>query len=98
MAKSHSIRKNTSFDSTREASWCNVLPDANENGKVRKQVVNTDALRTISRIVLAIQQRIDAGDNAGNNTQPCPVGTPGSSKTTGPNSGKNTNRGKAEGQ
>jgi hypothetical protein len=98
MAKSHSIRKNLSFDSIREAGSCNVQPDANKNEEIRKQVIDIDALRTISRIVLAIQQRIDAGNDTGTSAEPGSPRNSGGSKTTGPHSGKNHSRGETADQ
>jgi hypothetical protein len=98
MAKSHSIRKNLSFDSIPEAGSCNVQPDANDHEKIRKEVINIDALRIISRIVLAIQQRIEAGHDTGTSAEPCSPGNSGGSKTTGPHSGKNHSRGETADQ
>ena len=92
MKKSHNIGRNVSSVSIRYARSCNVVSDANENGKVRKQVINIDALRTISRIVLAIQQRIEAGSDEQTNAESASAGNvSSSSKTPGPNSGKDTN-------
>jgi hypothetical protein len=91
MAKSRFIHRNSSFGSIREAGSCNVSPATNEDGKVRKEVISIDALRTISRIVLAIQQRIAAGNDTGTGTEPCSAGTPGGSKIIGPNSNKDIN-------
>ena len=98
MAKSPLIRRSSPFDSIREAGSCNVLPDANENEKFRKEVINIDALRTLSRIVLAIQPRIDAGNNQRAGAEPCDAGTSGGPKITGANSGQDTNRGETAGR
>ena len=91
MAKSRFIHRNSSFGSIREAGSCNVSPDTNKDGKVRKEVISIDALRTISRIVLAIQQRIAAGNDTGTGTEPCSAGTLGGAKIVGPNSDKDIN-------
>ena len=92
MAKSRSIRRNSSFSSIREAGSCNVQPDANEDEQIRKEVINIDALRIISRIVLAIQRRIDAANSTGTSTESCGAGSSGSSEITGPNSDKDINQ------
>jgi hypothetical protein len=98
MSKSRSIGRNSSFVSIRKPRSCNVLSDTNKHEKARTQVIDINALRAISRIVLAIQKRIDAGNNAENDSKPCPAGNPSSSKITGPNSCKDNNRGEAEGR
>jgi hypothetical protein len=98
MAKSRFIHRNSSFSSIREAGSCNVQPDANDHENIRKEVINIDALRIISRIVLAIQQRIEAGNDTGTSAEPCSPGNSGSSKTTGPHSGKNHSRGETADQ
>jgi hypothetical protein len=91
MSKARFTRANASFVGIRKPGSCNVSPDTNEDGKVRKEVISIDALRTISRIVLAIQQRIAAGNDTGTGTEPCSAGTPSGSKIIGPNSDKDIN-------
>src|SRR5215510_7975675 len=98
MAKSRFIHRNSSFGSIREAGSCNVQPDANDHEKIRKEVINIDALRVISRIVLAIQQRIEAGNDTGTSAEPCSPRNSGGSKTTGSHSGKNHSRGETADQ
>lgn len=98
MAKSRFIHRNSSFGSIPEAGSCNVQPDANDHEKIRKEVINIDALRVISRIVLAIQQRIDAGNDTGTSAEPGSPRNSGGSKTTGPHSGKNHSRGETADQ
>jgi hypothetical protein len=98
MSKSPKIPRNSFSVSIREAGSCNVQPDANDHEKIRKEVINIDALRVISRIVLAIQQRIEAGHDTGTSAEPCSPGNSGGSKTTGPHSGKNHSRGETADQ
>jgi len=98
MAKSRFIHRNSSFGSIPETGSCNVQPDANDHENIRKEVINIDALRVISRIVLAIQQRIEAGNDTGTSAEPCSLGNSGGSKTTGPHSGKNHSRGETADQ
>lgn len=83
MNKSHTISETTSFVSIREARSCNVLSDATKSETIRNEVINIDALKALSRIVVAIQKRIDAG-------------YPGGSKTAGANSSQNTNPGETK--
>jgi len=96
MSNSQNTATSSSFVSIWKPRSGNVLPDTNKHEKAQTQVIDIDALRAISRIVLAIQQRIDARDNPGNDTKPFPAGIPSSSKITGPNSGQDNNRGEAE--
>jgi hypothetical protein len=98
MAKSRFIHRNSSFGSIPEAGSCNVQPDANDHENIRKEVINIDALRAISRIVSAIQRRIDAANDTGTSAEPGSPGNSGGSKTTGPHSGKNHSRGETADQ
>ena len=87
MAKSPFIRRNSAFGSIREASSCKVQPDANADGKNRKEGIDVDALRAISRIVVSIHERLAAGEIAGEGTRD---GGRDSSETAGANSSPNT--------
>jgi hypothetical protein len=96
MAKSRNTRTKVSSVSIWEPRSCNVLPDANKDEKAQTQFITIDALRAISRIVLAIKTRIAVGDNTGNDTHTCPAGDPSGSTAPSANCGKDTNREKAE--
>jgi hypothetical protein len=90
MSTSPKIRKKSSFGSIREPRWCNASPDANQDGKNRKQVIDIEALRAIRRIVLEIRKRIGAESRRESAVEGCPTGDSGSSETAGANSGQNT--------
>lgn len=92
MSRTRFTRGNASFVGIRTTGSYNVLSDTNEDGKVRKEVINFEALRIINRIVLAIQQRIDAANTTGVSAESCSAGTSGGSKIIGPNSSKDTNQ------
>src|SRR5262245_10956782 len=98
MSKSRKIPRNSFLVSMREPGSCNVEPDANDHEKIRKEVINIDALRVISRIVLAIEQRIDAGNDTGTSAELRSPRNSGGSKTTCPHSGKNHSRGETADQ
>jgi hypothetical protein len=100
MSKSHKIGRNSSFVSIWKAPAGKVSPDANEHKKAPTPIIGIEALRTIHRIVLAIQERIAASERTKpeNGDQPCPVGDPRGSRTINSNSGTDNNRGEEERQ
>src|SRR5947208_16839097 len=94
MNKSRSISGNSSFGSIRYAPLSKVLPDANKHEKAQTPVIHIEGLRSISRIVRAIKERIDAGERTrpGDDTQRCLAGDPRSTIPTCPNRGEDNNR------
>ena len=56
--KSHDSCKNSLSVSIRKAPAQNVLSDTNENEKEQSPVLRVDALRSIARVVRAINSRI----------------------------------------
>jgi hypothetical protein len=94
MSKSHKIGRNSSFVSIWKAPAGKELPDANEHKKAPTPVIGIEALRTINRIVLAIEEKIAAASErtkSDNGDQPCSAGDPRSSRITNSNSGTDNN-------
>jgi hypothetical protein len=91
MRKPRNTISNSSFVSIRYASSSKVLPDANEHEEAQIPVIDITALRSISRIVAAIKQRIAAGetDESGDDAQRHSAGS--SSGSTGTSSNCSTN-------
>ena len=88
MNRTRFTRGNASFVGIRETGSYSVLSDANKNEKDQTHAIDLYRIRALSKIVLAIKKRIDAGDNARTDATPSPRGTPNSSKTPSANSGK----------
>ena len=93
MSKAPNNGRTLSFVSIWEAPARKVLSDTHEYKKAPTSVIGIEALRTINRIVLAIQDRIDAAERIkpGNDAEPCSAGDPRGSRTTISNSGTDSN-------
>jgi len=61
MSKSQIARRSSCLGSIRKPRSCKASPDATEHEKRQIQVIDSKGLRSISRIVQAIKQRIDSG-------------------------------------
>jgi hypothetical protein len=96
MGKSRFTRGNASFVGIRKPGSCSVPSDTDKNEKDQTHAIDLKGLRALGQIVLAIKKRIDAADNPGSELERCPVGSPSSSKTPGPNSGKDCYTGETQ--
>jgi len=62
MSKSRNIRRNSSSVSIWKADVSKVSPNANQQEKLQALLIDIDGLRSISRIVEIIKQKIAAGE------------------------------------
>src|SRR5690349_13669010 len=94
MSNSQNHSTNSTFVSIRYAPSSNVLPDANEHEEAQTLLIDIAALRSISRIVEALKNKIAACDKnrPGINRETDTTGNPSGSKDTRSNCSKDTNR------
>jgi hypothetical protein len=86
MSKTHNLGGNLSFSSIRYTPSRRGLQDAYKCEELRTATIDLQTLRTISRIVRAIKEKIAVTEQStpGNAPQTCIGGNPSGSEITGP--------------